>query len=209
MHKPFALSMLAFLLLAGCVSDEGADAPLPDQTAPGPQVPGPADTSWARCIEGPIEFEYPSDMELESERTGAGGIITATHETPERTGEILAIAYTDIAAAYGPNQALSYSKAPQPVASLLLSEDLESDSMGFLMKASSLGDIRTYSIAKDLLVAEAPFTLMLNTGTIYHGHALSIYAPAKGLHLNIRIIALEQEDADKIKDNLLLTLRLR
>ncbi len=164
---------------------------------------------WEVLEDQRFSFHYPANMEIEHVQSGPNGLITGEHQLPEKTGEILAVAYTDIFATYGENQDLTYQKNPEAAAIQFLEDDLDTDSMGFLMKAHETGNISTFALVKSSVGAEAPFKLRLNAGTTYYGHAISIYVPDRSLHFNVRIIAVSPEVAQSIRDEFLLTLRVK
>ena len=153
-------------------------------------------------------FDYPINMDIDSEETAAGGVFTGVHSIGGRTAETLAVVYVNVTKAYGANREAILLADPTKAASDFLIKDRESDSMGFFMKASYLGDITTFGIRRDVYGAQMPFTLMLNSGTVFSGYAMSLYIPERSIVLNVRIIALDSAKAKQIRDNLLLSLRL-
>ena len=155
-----------------------------------------------------FSFDYPSDMKIETKGAATGGIITLTHMLDGTTGELMALSYVNVTKAYGQNREKIWKSNPTKAAADYLAQDKQSDSMGFFMKASYLGEITTFAIGRDIYAAEMPFSLKLNSGTTYAGYALTFYIPERSLIIDVRIMALDPEKAKMIRDNLLLSLRL-
>jgi len=171
-----------------------------NQTAPPP--------AHSRFSASGFGFDYPINMDVDSEEASAGGVFTGVHSIDGRTAETLAVVYVNVTKAYGMNREAILLSDPTKAASDFLIQDRESDSMGFFMKASYLGNITTFGIRRDVYAAQMPFTLMLNSGTVFSGYAMSLYIPERSTLLNVRIIALDPAKAKQIRDDLLLSLRL-
>jgi len=231
MRCMFLLVLAVSLLLSGCTADRGTNGngtrnmtlnPAPNETqnlttqntTQNPQNETqnqPAynrSKDWRRFSSEGFSFESPANMNISEARQGSGGIITGEHMLPERTAEILAVRYLNITWVYGTNKDQELKSDPTKAAADFLSEDRKNDTMGFFMKASSMGNISTFAIGRDAYVAQMPFLLTMNSGTSYSGYAMSIFVPERSLRIDVRILALDPAVAKDMEQNFLLSFSL-
>jgi len=88
-------------------------------------------------------------------------------------------------------------------------EDQEDDPAQLLSDAYEIGNLSTFAIVRDAYVAEVPFKIRFSdTGPTYTGYALDLYAPERSLHVKFRVIALNPQIAEDLRDRFLLSFRL-
>lgn len=158
-----------------------------------------------------FSFEYPANMTVQSSNGSVSGIFTGTHELQGgQTGEIMIVTYLDTKATYGANKDEIFRDNPTKAASDLLLADKKNDPAGSLLsKAYEVGEISTFSIARDGYGAEVQFKIKFaDSNKTYTGYAISIYVPERSLQIRMRVIALDSTKAKEIKDNFLLSFRL-
>jgi predicted small secreted protein len=165
-------------------------------------------SGYANFTASSFKFRYPANMEVEKSVIGYNGIFLGKHQLAERTGEVLAVSYVNVSDAYGPNRDGIYQANPDIAAGGLLEMDLLNDSMGFLDNAAEVGQASNFAQGRDAFISEAPFSMKLSSGTTYHGYAMSIYVPARSLHVNVRMLALNPDVAKQIRDEFLLSFRV-
>lgn len=163
--------------------------------------------SWPMYNSSKFSFAYPPDMNMSETRSGENGIITGEHMISTGTGELLAVMYVDVNYTYGENRDAELRANPTSAASDFLAAAQANDSMGFLDKADYIGNITTFSLGRDSYVAYAPFTITTDLGTKYTGRALSAYIPERSLLVDVRILALDPDKADLMKEEFVYTLR--
>jgi uncharacterized protein YceK len=163
---------------------------------------------WSRFSSKDFSFEAPASMNMSEVRQGSGGVITGERNLPERTAEILTIRYLNVSWTYSKNRDEELKSNPTKAAADFLAEDKKNDTMGFFMKASSMGDISTFAIGRDVYIAEMPFMLRMNSDANYTGYAMDIYVPERSLRIDVRILALDPATAKSIRDNFLLSFGL-
>lgn len=158
-----------------------------------------------------FNFEYPINMAIQESKSGYGGIFTGTHEIGGKTGEILIVSYINTTQVYGANKEAILRAEPTRAASDFLVQDERADPAGGLLQQAYLvGNLSTYGLARDAHVAEVPFKLRFsNSNVSYSGYALSIYIPERSVHAKVRIVALDPNLADGIRDNFLLSFRIQ
>jgi hypothetical protein len=164
--------------------------------------------SWPRYNTSTFSFAYPPNISLSEQKSGTGGLITGSHELPERIEESMAIKYIDTEAAYGQAKDFAYKANPTKAASDFLLQDKNQDTMGFFMKADRIGDISTFTLGTDVFCAEMPFSLRMNTGTRYTGYALTLFIPSRSMLVDVRIVADDQSLAKTIRDGFIYGFRL-
>jgi hypothetical protein len=71
-----------------------------------------------------------------------------------------------------------------------------------------MGDISTFALSRDAYVAEMPFRVRMNSGSVYTGYALGLYLPERSVMVDVRILALDQGIADSMEQQFLLGFRL-
>lgn len=160
---------------------------------------------WNRYSRQSFSFEYPVNMAVQE----SSGIFTGTHDLDGQTSEILVVVYLNTSAVYGVNKDSIFKDNPTKAASDFLLEDKEGDPAQLLSDAYEVGEISTYSISRDAYVAEVPFEIRFSdTGPSYTGHALNLYVPERSLHVRFRVVGLNSEVAEEIKERFLLSFRL-
>jgi len=220
-----AIPLLALLLLViclfGCIENRGQDA-----SASG-NVTNPANASvsanttnittnatntappaseWKRFNATAFSFEYPANMKIQTQP----GIFTGIHELqgqPGQTGEVMVVLYFNTSAVYGPNRDKEFRDEPSRATSDFLNTDKANDSAGILSNAYSIGEMHTFAILENAFAAEVPFKTKFNANKTYEGYALDLYIPERSTHAKVRIFALDQERADAMERNFLLSLR--
>lgn len=199
--RPAALLVLA-LLLAGCTAEGG----LQNAT----NVTN-ATVEYAKFAAPAFSFEYPLNMEVENASYGYNGVFTGRHQLPDRTGEVLAVAYVNTSYSYGGNADAQYRVDPTIAASGFLQKDLANDSMGFLNRGqgAEIGNITSSAIGRDVYLAEARFTLRFASAVPYTGYALTLYVPERSLLVKARILALNPALADAIRDQFVLSFQVK
>jgi len=207
----FAIFVLLFLAF-GCISLEGRDNVTDDNATAGnvtgpiqenQSVVGPA--QWERYTAPSFSFKYPANMKTQESR----GIFTGTHDLDGQTAEIVVVVYMDTISVYGVNRDNVFKGNPTKTASDFLLEDMEADPAQLLSEASEIGNVTTFSIARDAYVSEVPFrSRFSDTGPTYRGYALSLYVPDRSLHVKFRAVALDAETADDIKDEFISSFRI-
>ncbi len=192
------------LLVLGCLSPEER-ANVTDVTDNVTQANQTMPAQWKRYNTTYLSFEHPANMEVQE----ASGIFTGTHDLDGQTAEILVVVYLDTYAAYGANKDRIFRQNPTKAASDFLIEDQEEDPAQLLSEAYERGNISTFAISRGAFVAEVPFRIRFSsTGPRYTGHALSLYVPERSLHVKFRVIALDPEIAEDIRDRFLLSFML-
>jgi hypothetical protein len=204
MMRPAALLMFAFLL-AGCVADGGR--PNATNATNGTNVTA----EYARFTAPTFTFEYPPDMEVENASYGYNGVFTGRHQLADRTGEILAVVYANTSYSYGENADAQYRVEPTLAVSGFLQKDLLNDSMGFLNRGESVetGNMTSAAIGRDVYLAEVPMTLRFASAVPYSGYALDLYVPERSLIVKVRILALNPALADAIREQFVLSFRVK
>jgi hypothetical protein len=158
-------------------------------------------TAWPRYNTSSFSFPYPPNMTMSETKNGRNGIISGQTELPERTD--IAVKYVDTEATYGKNREGSFQANPTKTASDFLSQDKNSDTMGFFMKADYVGDITTFTLGKEAYCAQLPFHLKLNSGSEYSGYAITIYIPSSSMLVDARIMALNESSAKEMREQFL------
>ncbi|MEW6748227.1 MAG: hypothetical protein AB1295_00780 [Candidatus Micrarchaeota archaeon] len=216
------LALLAILLLSfGCISQgertiyENASEPAsPSEESvsePAPAIEVPAIHQESRYQAGGFSFVHPDEMETEDSRGPGSGIFSGTNMISSgQTGELLVVTYLNVSAVYGSNQDKIYKDDPTTAASGFLVADMEQDPVaGLLSSAYDVGEVSTYAIARDGVVADVPFKVRFgDSNKSYSGYAMDMYIPERSLQAKVRIIALDSEQAESIRAGFLLSFRL-
>lgn len=165
---------------------------------------------WPTYSTGQFSFEYLPTLNLSEAKNGDNGIISGSYQLPERTGELMAVRYIDTLETFGKNKDDSFKADPTEAASGFLSADRSNDSMGFINQDGSrvTGNMSTYTLGTEAYVAELPFELVMDPGTVYTGYALSVYDPQRSLWIDVRVLALDSDIAAQMKQNFLLSFRM-
>jgi hypothetical protein len=223
MHHKTILAFLsiALLLAFGCVDTSARGAPandtpvaLENQTNPSNSTAGPDSMNetnltiemppaWPRYNTSAFSFPYPPNMTMSETRNGRNGIISGQIELPERTDNTLAVKYINTEDTYGKNREGAFQANPTKAASDFLSQDKNSDTMGFFMKADYVGDITTFTLGQEAYCAQLPFHLKQNSGTEYSGYAITIYIPSRSVLVDARILALNESSAREMREQFL------
>jgi len=207
--------MLAALLLFGCAGPEESanetNASIGNVTANDTNATTGSDTTtvqpsnYKRYDAKGFSFEHPKNMDVQE----AKGIFTGTHNLDGQTGEILVVTYLNTSLVYGPNQDRIYQGDPTEAVTTFIRQDRRNDSAQMLSLAHELGDATTYSIARDVAVAEQSFRVRFSqNGNEYYGYALDMYVPERSMQIKARIVALSSTKAEDMKDRFLLSFRL-
>ncbi|MFH0737644.1 MAG: hypothetical protein V1827_03755 [Candidatus Micrarchaeota archaeon] len=215
---------IAVILVTGCISlgertidQTGGDA---NQTAPPPLTdtnlsnqtapPPPPPSEWKRYTAMGFSFEHPEKMEVDRSTGNYGGIFSGTYAADGQTLEMLIVSYIDTKSAYGVNTDDIYKVNPTKAATDFLEQDMRDDPAGgILSSAYDVGDISTFTVARDGMAAESEFKLrFLGSDKTFYGYAIDIYVPERSLHIKTRVLALDYDRATALKDNFLLSLRL-
>lgn len=167
-----------------------------------------ANASYATFTTPLFSFRYPPALVVENTSYGYGGVFTGRHQLPQRTGEVLAVAYMNTSYTFGANADEEYQVEPTLAASGFLQKDMRNDSLGFLNLGAETGNMSTFSIGRDVFIAEVPLTLRFSPATPYAGYALSLYVPERSLLVKVRILALDPEIAKEMRDQFLLSFRV-
>ncbi len=215
----FALFIAAVLLL-GCISfDRGggqnnttAPSPPPNLTnltnGTNQTAPPPPPKVYERYNASGFSFDYPTDMVVQPSTGAHGGIFTGTHEVGNRTFETMIVTYVDTVYAYGKNKDDQYKLDPSKAASDFIQQDRNQDSASILDRANYTGDITTYSISRDGGAAEVPLKIYFGDSVeAFSGYAIDIYMPERSMLIRTRIIALDPDKADAMKQQFLLSFR--
>lgn len=221
----YIVLLVVIMVAFGCISisertsDVPVEIPEENQTEPVPE-PEPEETPENETLQPPIyeryyangfSFEYPIGMSVDDSEGSTSGIFSATRElSGGQTGEIMIVTYRNTSAAYGKNQDDIFKNDPTLAASDFLEESIEEDDVGGLLNdAYLIGEMTTFAIARDGVVAEVPFKIRFgDSNKSYAGHAAELYIPERSLHLKFRVIALDPANAESIYDNFVLSFRL-
>lgn len=173
-------------------------------------APEPPPAVYERQYSRGFSFEYPVNGSVQVSPGSYGGIFTFTHVASGQTAEILMVSNLNTTAVYGQNKDTILRADPTKAASDFLLQDEHDDPLGGLLESAyEVGEVKTFGIARDGFAAQAPFRIRFgNSNKSYSGHAISIYVPERSLHVKARIIALDSEKADSIRDNFLLSFRI-
>jgi len=157
-----------------------------------------------------FSFEYPVNMSVKSSPGQYGGIFTAASDIGGQTGEMVLATSVNTSAVYGKNKDLVFQADPTKAASDFLQQDKRGDPVGSILdQAFETGEIKTFGIARDGFAAQVPLkTRFGGSGKAFYGHAIDIYVPERSLLVKVRMLALDSEKADAIRDNFLLSFRL-
>ncbi len=217
----FALFIAAVLLL-GCISfDRGQGQNITNNTTATPPsnltnvtnatnqtAPPPPPKVYERYNASGFSFDYPLNMAIQESAGAHGGIFSGTHEENNQTFEIMAVTYVDTIYTYGKNKDDQYKLDPSKAASDFIQQDRNQDSAGVLDRANSTGDITTYSISRDGGAAEVPLKIYFgDSSEAFSGYAIDIYMPERSMLIRTRIIALDPDKADAMKQQFLLSFR--
>lgn len=212
------LMVLAVLLLAaGCIglgertvpADNMSGTEPPEENDTG--IPEPALPIENRYQANGFSFTYPDGMDVEESRGSASGIFSGSKELVSgQTGEIFIVTYMDTEAVYGLNQDDIFKDDPTKAASDFLQADMEEDQAGGLLSSAyQVGEQSTFAIARDGAVAEVTFKIRFgDSNKSYSGYAMDIYIPERSLHVKMRALALDPQQAESIRDGFLLSFRL-
>ncbi|MBU0532750.1 hypothetical protein KKB44_04620 [Candidatus Micrarchaeota archaeon] len=188
--------ILVILLLFGCTSVE-VPSNVTNQNITN-QTQNITNQSWERHSTEQFSFEYPKNMIIQ-ETTDT---FTGEHEINNELGELLIVQYLNTSKEYGVNQNNLFKGIPSQAAIDLLLEDIEDDPL-YVLDNAEVGNITSFSIARDTHVAQVPFRMHPHTG-----YALSLYVPERSLHIKVRVLALNPRLTEDINDHFLLTFRL-
>ncbi len=234
MRPTIAAALLSAILLLGCISMGGevlgnssnqsadnasAGAPEPQPQPPAengtnateaPPPPPPPPKLYDRYDGNGFSFEYPANMSVKLSSGGYGGIFSATSDIGGQTGEMVLATGVNTTAVFGKNREEIFRADPTKAASDFLQQDARDDPLGGVFEdAYETGPIKTFGIARDGFAAQAPFKIRFGgSNRTYFGHAVDIYVPERSLLMKARILALDSEKADAIRDNFLLSFRL-
>jgi len=228
----FAFIMLMVALCFGCLGGEGdvngtIAGSEQNVTAPGGGTPAVNDTqadnqsvadadnqtsqanatpsAWATHTNSQFRFQYPKNMETDVGQ----GLFTGTHALNGTTSQVLVVMHYDASKVHGINRDKEFKERPSDAATTLLEEDMDEDPIHMLDSAKEVGDITEFSIGRDTYVSQVQFKVQFdNFLNTYEGYALSLYVPERSLHIKVRIIALDQNKAEDILDQFLLTYSL-
>ncbi|MBU0527292.1 MAG: hypothetical protein ABH983_02570 [Candidatus Micrarchaeota archaeon] len=152
-----------------------------------------------------FSFEYPDNMEVDE----STGIFSGIHNINGQTGELMVVVYYNTKTAFGENQDKIFQENPSAAVSTLLDEDMEDDQAQILHLAQDVGEVSTYSIGRDAEIAEVPIKLKFPDSKVtYQGYAFDLYSPERSLHAKVRILAIDKDLAEDIRDNFLLSFRM-
>jgi len=164
-----------------------------------------APSAYTRYNASGFSFEYPSNMEVEESK----GIFSGVHNLNGQTGEIMVVVYYNTKTTFGENQDKIFQENPSLAVSGLLEDDMEDDQAQILHLAHDVGDVSTYSIGRDAEIAEVPIKLKFSDSKVtYNGYAFDLYSPERSLHAKVRILAIDQDLAEDMRDNFLLSFRM-
>ncbi len=199
---------IASLLLFGCISlEDRTDATEENLTNVTNETKAPKE--WERYNvtnqSGVVfTFLYPANMEIEA---SPGLLFIGTHGIDGQTGETMLVRYLNTIHGYGENKDKEFKQNPSEAASDLLFDDIKADPVGVLHLAEDVGNMTTYSIARDAYAAEVPFTI-LHEGIKKTGYAIDLYIPERSLHVKFRAYAIDPANAKRIKEQFLLSFRI-
>lgn len=207
--------LIAMSLFLGCISlgekieqNNTTVSNMTNETNTTPPLP-PKPSPWTRFNSTEFSFEYPAEMSVQQSSSGKSGIFSGTHEENGQTYEVMVVTHLDTIATYGVNKDEIFKDNPNKAASDLLEQDRVSDPAGILDQAFEMGEITTFSIERAGYGARSDFKIKFGSGgKTYSGHALNIYVPERSLHVKVRIFTLDEEKAEDIMENFLLTFRL-
>lgn len=199
------LPLIVLFILFGCISlgerteenvtENITEANETEEIPPPPQ--------WERYNATYFSFDYPASMEAKG---GAADFI-ATRDVNGMNMETMVVAYLDTVETYGENKDKIFKERPSQAASELLYADIKDDFLVLLSDAETVGNVSTYSIARDAHAAEVPFTIKQDSFT-YSGYAIDLYIPEKSVHAKIRMISFYPEKAKAMRDQFLLSFRI-
>ncbi|MDD5171509.1 MAG: hypothetical protein PHF60_00550 [Candidatus ainarchaeum sp.] len=214
--KAIPATVILSLLLFGCISmgeqalnesnetQQNVTPPVINETNQSNQtIPPPK--QWERYDAGEFSFEYPGNMVTSIIR----GKFMGAHASEGLTTERMAVSYINTSATYGANKDGIFKDNPSKTAADFLIQDEETDPLGILDDAYWTGEVATFTISRDVYAAEVPFKLRSSASAIYSGYAISIYAPDLSLHVKVRILALDPDQAEKIRNNFILSFWLQ
>jgi hypothetical protein len=184
-------------------SEQNTTSPVINETNQTNQTQPPPPKLWQRYDAGIFSFEYPVDMAASI----ISGRFMGTHTSGNLTTERMAVSHVDTLATYGANKDSIFKDNPSKTAADFLLQDEQNDPLGVLGDAYWVGGISTFTISRDVYAAEVPFKLRSSASATYNGYALSIYAPDLSLHVKVRILALDTDKAEKIRNNFILSFR--
>lgn len=226
MKLRLAIIVLSVLLAFGCISmgnealnesGEGNTTP-PEQNVTPPVINDTNQTDqtnqtnqteqpplppkeWVRYNASGVSFEYPINMTTNIISGKFLGVTTSGNLTIER----MAVSYVNTLQAYGKNKDDIFKDNPTKTAADFLVQDKENDSLDMLDDAYSVGEVSTFTISRGVYAAEVPFKLRIGDSSAYNGYALSIYVPDLSLHIKARILAIDPDRAEAIRDNFILS----
>ncbi|NYZ73969.1 hypothetical protein H0O00_02415 [Candidatus Micrarchaeota archaeon] len=217
-----AIMLLSMLLMLGCISmgnetlneSEEGNTTAPEQNAPPPLINetnqsnqtshiGLPPTEWTRYNTEEFSFEYPAGMVTNI----VTGKFLGTTPSGALTTERIALSSLNTLQAYGANKDGIFKANPTKAASDFLLQDAEDDPLGIFDDAESVGELSTFTLEREVYVAQVPFKLRSGNVT-YTGYALSMFIPERSLHIRARILAIEPDRAEAIRDNFILSFRL-
>jgi len=213
----YVIVLAALLLASGCISLGERTAPAdnlsgmesPEENDTGvPEPPPPVENRYQA---NGFSFTYPAGMDIEESKGSSSGIFSGSKQLVSgQTGEIFIVTYLDTEAVYGANQDDIFKDDPTKAASDFLQEDMEEDQAGGLLSSAyDVDEQSTFAIARDGAVAEATFKIRFgDSNKSYSGYAMDIYVPERSLHVKMRALALDPQQAESIRDGFLLSFRL-
>lgn len=199
--------LLAAFLLLGCAmpTDRTNETNVSNESDSGNVSGLIVDTSWAKHNASGFSFDYPSNMDVQASQ----GIFAADHMIDGQTGEIFIVVYYNTVKNYGENRDRILKENPSLAASELLEEDLEADPAQVLDKAETVGEVTTYSIARDGYASEVPITVRFEDSmSVFRGYAISVFVPERSLHIKVRVLAKDQSKADDIRKRFISSFRI-
>ncbi len=165
----------------------------------------PASSKYTRYNASRFSFEYPSNMEVDD----STGIFSGVHNLNGQTGEIMIVVYYNTITTFGENQDKIFQENPSLAVSGLLEDDMEADQAQILHLADDVGEVSTYSIGRDAEIAEVPIKLKFPDSKVtYNGYAFDLYSPERSLHAKVRILAIDPDLAEHMRDNFILSFRM-
>lgn len=196
------LILLLPLLLLGCTEEQVL---LPLEPAPAPLLNQPQ--VWAHYSNDVFSFDHPGDLVTTSEPGNFSAIHYLPYPYSYQLAESINLVYVNTEEEYGYNQNEIFKLNPTKFATDSLLDDIELDSMKTLLRAENIKQPTQFTVAQKYYVAESSFELS-DFNTTYTGYALSVYIPERSVHLNFRIVALDQQVSFNIKEGILRSLRL-
>jgi hypothetical protein len=214
---------IVFILLLGCIitGEEGnvtqnvtqnvtpdgdnVTIPVNDTNGTNVTVVAPPPKAWETYTTEQFSFEYPVNMSTQE----SDGVFAAENVIGGQTFEVLIVMHYNTSKVHGFNQDKEFREAPSQATTTFLMEDMDEDPIHMLDSAEEIGETSEFSIGRDVFVSEVPFKIRFGgSEKKYTGYGLSMYVPERSLHVKMRVIALNSQLAEDMKDQFLLSFRL-